>query len=846
MTRRFGLAFRVFARRFFRHLALERETVDRLRGLEERGAVVYVMRYSSRLDYFLFNALFLREGLRLSGFANGLRFWYYRPLPEALRAWWRTPRGVAQDVDVVRAREYSREITRSGGSFFLFLRTASMRSQLRGLRGARGAGLGDRDLLAEVVQAAGEEAVDVHLVPLALFWRKGPRARRRFFNLSYGALTRPSDLSKVISFLSTYRGLHVKVGDPVDVGDFLRTRPNEGAVTAARTLRRVILSFLYREERVVEGPVLQPRHRVQELVLRDPPVQEAIREHAEEPRVGTERARLAAEKIFREIAANMNSSILAALDFVVGGVIRRIFSTVEVAGIEKVTEYAVRNPLVLVPSHRSYFDFLIVSVLFYRRHIIPPHIAARENMAFGPFGFLFRRAGAFFLRRSFEDPLYKAIFRSYVAYLIQQGFTQEFFIEGGRSRTGKTLAPRLGMLSWDVEAFLASGRSDLFFVPIAITYERLVEEGAMLGELGGESKQEESVIGLVRARKYLSRRFGSVFVNFGEPISLAQALGDRREAFAEPRSDEVQAELRDFVEHLGNRIAERINWAMVPSATSVGACVLLGESSRGLFRSDFVQRMQQVLELLRLQDVRLTPQLARDAGDFQESIASLERLDLLRVTSDPRGEILYFDAGRRRALDLYRNSILHYLAVPSFLARFLLVGTPKAALQDDLGRWLDLFYREFFTPRGDALAVHAQAFLDHFERSGWMEEVGDVLQSTRAGRPHFAFLAAQTRSVVEAYYAVFASIPALEEPMGAKQIEQAAGEQFKRSTLLGEVEWGEAANPVTFGNALKVLADRGIVTPLDSSEKAARYGRGEQWAELPLLHELLAVALTSG
>ena len=127
MTTRFGLAFRVFAKRFFRHLALERETVERLRELETRGAVVYVMRYSSRLDYFLFNALFLREGLRLSGFANGLRFWYYRPLPDALRTWWRTPRGVAQDVDLVRARAYSRALTRKGDSLFLFLRTASLR-----------------------------------------------------------------------------------------------------------------------------------------------------------------------------------------------------------------------------------------------------------------------------------------------------------------------------------------------------------------------------------------------------------------------------------------------------------------------------------------------------------------------------------------------------------------------------------------------------------------------------------------------------------------------------------------------------------------------------------------------
>src|SRR5258705_7133716 len=113
MTPRFNLFFRWFARRYFRDFDLDDETVARLRELEQRGAVVYVMRYASRLDYFLFNTLFRREGLRLSGFANGIRFWYYRPLRDALRTLERQPRGVPQDVELVRAREYCRELTRA-------------------------------------------------------------------------------------------------------------------------------------------------------------------------------------------------------------------------------------------------------------------------------------------------------------------------------------------------------------------------------------------------------------------------------------------------------------------------------------------------------------------------------------------------------------------------------------------------------------------------------------------------------------------------------------------------------------------------------------------------------------
>jgi glycerol-3-phosphate O-acyltransferase len=821
MAERFNLLFRFFAHRFFRHFDLDDETVAKLRSLEEKGTVVYVMRYASRLDYFLFNALFLREGLRLSNFANGIRFFYYRPLLDALRTIWKRPRGVPEDVELVRTRGYARNLTRQGGSFFLFLRTASLRSQLRSRKRAVAAGRSERDLLGEVVRAAWDSDRPVHIVPLALFWRKGPRSRRQFLNLSYGALNRPSDLAKVTSFLLTYRGLHVKVAEPVDLQSFSATRREDGPASVARVLRRVILTYLYREEKVVEGPVLQPRHRVQELIVRDPSVREAIDARVKETGASAEAARLAAEKMFREIAANMN-----------------------------VTEYAKRHPIVLVPSHRSYFDFIILSLMFYDRHLLPPHIAARDNMAFGPFGFLWRRAGAFFLRKSFDDPLYKTVFRSYVAYLIKEGFTQEFFIEGGRSRTGKTLAPRLGMLSWNVEAFLESGRRDLFFVPIAITYERLVEEGAMVGELEGEEKKEESMLGLVRARKFLRLRFGSVFVNFGDPLSLGEAMGDRRERFKRGEEPEIEAERRVFVETIGRRIVERINWAVAATATAVGACALLGGQRRGVFREELVGRMQQVVDVLRLQDVRLTPELERDEGGaFSESIGALIRMDLLRETKEERGEILFFDPAKRRALDLYRNSVLHFLAVPSFLARRLRAGGTESELRDDLGCWMELFEREIFINRGDVMAAHVPAFLDHFERHGWIRREGAGFVATEEGKPELEFFAELTHPLVEAYYAAFKAVAGVETAMGMKELRKAAAEQFERSTLLGEVGLAEASNPVNFANAIDWLVAHQVLVPATveegAKEKERRYERGPAFASLESQRERLAAALSA-
>ncbi len=850
MTDRYNWFFRWFARRFFQHIEIDPESVERLRELESRGSVVYVMRYASRLDYMLFNTLFLRFGLRTSEFANGIHFFYYGPvwraLRTAVRSWRERRHLLASGLHAEQLRTVS-SLVESGRSLFLFLRTKRVRSQLWSRKRAVEQGREELDFLEETVRATGTADRPVYVVPLALFWRKGPRNERRFLNLGYGARTRPSDLAKVTSFLTNYRGLYVKTGEPIELHRFVEKRRSEGVATLARKVRRSIMIFLYREEKVVVGPPVRSLQRVQEEVLTRPEVQRAIAARAQEKGISTDRAMAQAEKMLGEIAARMSSGALSILNVVVTTIFNRMFAGIQVTGLEKVTEYARNHPIVLMPSHRSYFDFLILSWLFYHRRLVPPHIGARENMAFGPFGFIFRRAGAFFLRKSFDDPLYKEIFRAYLGYLVSEGFTQEFFIEGGRSRTGKMLAPRFGMIAWNAEAFLRTKRRDLFFVPISITYERLVEEGSMIEEQEGGEKKEESVLGLVRARKFLKRRFGTVWVNFGEPLSLAETMGDRRESLVDfDHSPQAAEGLRDVVETVGFRVVERINWATAANATSVSACALLGAGRRGHLRAELVTRMQQVVELLQLQDVKLTDALT-GPDDLEEAIEFLLKADLVKHADDPRGDVLYFEESHRRALELYRNAIVHYLAAPSFLARRLLPGATLAELREDLASWLDLFYAEYFVPRGEVMAAHLEAFLDHFERTGRLTREGDRYVPVDKSRDYFEFLAEQTRGMLEAYTAGFGAAATIEEPIGRKALVKAAEAQFERGQLLGELDRREASNPVTFGNAFTLLLDRGVLErpPAEGRERRREpyFARGPRFEELEGLRQRLASAL---
>ncbi len=818
MTPRYNLFFRWFARRYFRHFELDDETVETLRDLESRGSVVYVMRYSSRLDYFLFNTLFASEGLRLSSFANGIHFQYYRPIFDALRATFSRLGFRSKAATHRDDREFTRRLSLGGQSIFIFLRTARLRRFLRGRWGDQRSA--ELDLLEEVVGTVWDTDRPVYFVPLSIFWRKGPRLEHRFLNLSYGSIARPSDLAKVGSFLANYSSLTVKVGESVDLQRFIAGHRDEGIARVARKVRRSILIYLYREEKVVQGPTLRAPHRVQRQVLEDPRVEAAMAARVDEGKYTRERVHYQAEKMFSEIAANMNSTFLALLNSIMHWIFRRMFASIEVEGLEQVAQCVREHPVVLVPSHRSYFDFLILSPLLYSNHMLPPHIAARENMAFGPFGYIFRRVGAFFLRRSFDDALYKEVFRAYVSYLVGDGFTQEFFIEGGRSRTGKSLAPRLGMLTWDVEAFIASTRRDLVFIPVAITYERLVEESVMVEELQGGKKSSESMRGLFGARKYLQRRFGSPQVCFGDPIHLADALGDLREPLREldrgahfeaDARETLESQRRDVIEKLGWQIVERINWSAIVNATSIAACVMMGTPHRGLRREEMVERMKQIVDLLRLQDTRLTQALVSDAEDFDESISFLLRSDLIRSREDPRGEVLYYEETRRSALDIYRNTIAHYLATASFLARLALAGASRERMQGELERLQEIFYQEFYTPRGDKLASHCEAFSEYFLESGWVEERDGMLIATDAGHRVLSQLAEQTRGVIEVYRAACEALGLIEGEVTSKQFREFVSESFATSQLLGFSLRPESGNETTYSNAMDLMLRRGVL-----------------------------------
>ncbi|MGH7821772.1 MAG: 1-acyl-sn-glycerol-3-phosphate acyltransferase, partial [Candidatus Binatia bacterium] len=582
MSQRLGWLHSLLSRWAFAFVHVDPRFVERVQELARRGTVVYVMRYRSVSDYLLMNSVFVRERLPLPQFSNGLAIGWFRSLRWiGARIAYRLARRqlLGHRARTLEDREVATRLAAEGHPILLCLRARAtgFLGLLRSREALESSRIGD-DFLGDVIRLARRGERDVFIVPLALFRGRGYRKRSsRLATLVYSVQEAPNELKKLVQFLFNRRDLSLTIGEEIPFRSFLDKYGRESDERLVRRLTRALHLFLVREERVVWGPPLLPKRRVGEIVLRAPELEELILRLAAERKVPPEKVRREARAYFDEMASNFNGTYFAILAFVFRRIWNRIFLGVEISGLDRVADRIREHPVVLVPCHRSHFDYLILSYIFHGQFLSPPHIAAGINLSFFPLGMLFRGAGAYFIRRTFEDnDLYKMVFRQYLTYLIREGYTQEFFIEGGRSRTGKILTPRLGMLGAIVNAFVSGVRRDLYLVPVSIAYERLVEEEAYKHELLGEEKPKETLLSLIRARSVLRRNYGKAYVNFAEPISLDAALGELRTRFGGSEDEpEVEEEKRRFTLKLGFRLLRDVNAVSVVSAPSVAATVLL-------------------------------------------------------------------------------------------------------------------------------------------------------------------------------------------------------------------------------------------------------------------------------
>ena len=841
----FGWPFRLATKLLFDPIE-DSSDLAPIREAAKQGSVVYIMRTRSLLDFLFFNYFLLKKGLPLARFANGIRTTLYAPLIPTVRAAVariryriRNGHGLPDPID----GGYLGRLLLRGESALLFLRRG------RKLLGNKKP---ESDLVEVLVESQSKRQEPIFLVPQILVWERQPdRANRGLLDVLVGDGDAPGFFRKALHFVLFHRLAVVRVGEPVNLQDFLNQQEGQSPARIAKKLRWLLLGYLYRERKVVKGPDVRPRRWIFDRILAEPEVKEAIARQAalEGRKVANIEKR--SRKILDKTAADFRWSWVTAFKSVIDLVTARIYSGVEFEpeDAERIRKAKRRGTVVFIPSHRSHFDYLLLSWLLYNQGMIPPHIAAGNNLSFFPVGSLFRRSGAFFIRRSFaDDRLYTTLLTHYVRALTAEGYSQEFFIEGGRSRTGKMLRPKIGLLWTYVDAMVDRIVQDIQIVPVYIAYERIVEDYSR--ELSGGAKKKESAGELVRTAGVLRRRFGRVYVKVNEPISVKESLGLLKKPWREMEEGERKAYLNRFAKHITAEIQD----VTVVTPATVASIVLLSHDRRGMTRGEFHHRGRFFRRWMEERGARFSDawQFPEDALD--ESLEMFSDDGLVEILAESSAhaasdaDILAVpeDAGARMRMDYYKNNILFHFVPAALLCTALLLGDKNEATLELVKRrvtfLLDLFGEEFFFhpdlpieiligEAGRGLQMHGvlQVFSDRTEaieesmpgRGPWLDDIVEdepeaVLRIVHRNRA-LLFLAT-VRNFFEAYWVVLKGARVLRRgPLSEKDLVESLLKEGRSMYLTEDVTMPEAITKVNITNAVRQFKRKGALLAIEGS-----------------------------
>ncbi|MBY5963212.1 glycerol-3-phosphate 1-O-acyltransferase PlsB [Marinobacter nauticus] len=510
---------------------------------------------------------------------------------------------------------------------------------------------------------------DVQIVPVSLFWGRSPDKEKSLVKLLLSdTWSVAGRLQKFLIILVHGRNTYVQFNQPLSLKQVVdEYRDNEQK--ANRKLARILRTHFRRVRQAVLGPDLSHRRTLVEGLVRTQAVKEAIRETAAKDDIPPEKVRAKAYKYADEIAASMSIVTIRFLELVLAWLWNRIYNGIAIHNIRVAKEAAQDNAVVYVPCHRSHIDYLLLSYVLYKNGLMPPHIAAGINLNMPIVGPILRRGGAFFMRRSFKDnPLYATVFNEYMHVMFTRGYSVEYFVEGGRSRTGRMLPPRPGMLSMTVRSFLRDHRKPIVFVPVYIGYEKVMEGRSYLGELRGKKKQKESIFGLAKTARKLTNSFGRVAVNFGDPIHLDKVLDDVHESW---RHEAYDAEYRppwlnQAVDNLSQRVASNINASVAVNPIGMTATVLLGTERLAMDEGQLIRLLDKYADLLRAYPYAETITLPEGSG--RDWIAYCENMGLITRQPQKLGDIIALEGSNAILMTYYRNNIQHLFALPALIA----------------------------------------------------------------------------------------------------------------------------------------------------------------------------------
>jgi glycerol-3-phosphate O-acyltransferase len=684
----------------------------------------------------------------------------------------------------------------------------------------------------EAVLAAGDDAL---LIPLRIAWlprlRDGVRAVRFQDVLTLGDPRDPSRLRQAWIRRREPDRYRVVAAEPATVSELRGRWRQAGGADAGQTaslaqyVARQAELALERAERRLRGARYKVPRFVHEDILRQASFRGGVARLARD--LGRRRARVANEAAgyLREIAATHSPFVIDLMAHLIHLLYTRGYGEVlhyDRAQLERVKALSQRHAVVFLPSHKSNLDHLVLQYALHENGHAPNHTAGGINMNFFPVGPLIRRSGTFFIRRSFKDnAVYKFVLHHYIDYLVEKRFSLEWYIEGSRSRSGKLLPPRFGLLAYVVDAFRRGKADDVMLIPVSIAYDQIQDVGEYAAEQTGAPKERESFGWFVRAVRRLRRRYGNIHFRFGEPLSLLEALGPvaRGPQPLEPSADEQSI----AIQKVAFEVAVRINRVTPVTVSSLVTLALLGHGDRALTVGETQHALRDLLQYVRTREISLCSDV--DLGHTDGVRRALDALAENGVVSRFSGgaETVYrIGSEKQLTAAYYRNTVIHFFVNASIVELALLkvaeapAGDPLAAFWDEAMRLRDLLKFEFFFSEKERFRselAHEVALHD----ASWEARVrggpSAIKELVRGLRPFFSHLA--LRPFLEAYrlvgdYYERSDPTAPHVPARTVDACMGLGRQYH---LQRRIHSAASVSQVLIETALRLAGNRGLLEP---------------------------------
>lgn len=668
-------------------------------------------------------------------------------------------------------------------------------------------------------QHSNNESIDAQLIPVNLIWGRVPTKEKNNANVSslLAEQASPTWLRKLFIVLFLGRDNLIRYSEALSLRSMTDDHGNDEAT--AHKLLRVARFHFHRQNIAAKGPRLIHRQQMFTALFANPAVKRIIKDEAKSKNISPEKVKKQALGMMEEIAGDYSVSLVRLGERILRWLWARLYTNIKVNNSQVLRQLAQDgHEIIYVPCHRSHMDYLLLSYVIIQEGLVMPRIAAGINLNFWPAGPIFRKGGAFFLRRSFAgNRLYSTIFREYLGLLFERGYSVKYYTEGGRSRTGRLLSPKTGMLAMTIQSLLRGIDRPLTLVPVYLGYEHVMEVGTYHKELSGSEKKNESVLGVLKAIKSL-RNYGNGYVNFGEPININNYLNEQVPSWKEaidPLDPQKPNWLTPAANDISLQLMSRINQCAALNGVALVALILHASENKALAKADLEKNLDFFLNIQR--EAPYSEQLTIPEETGEELLAHVISLNKVTISEDSFGTIISLNHSASLEMRYYRNNILHTYVLSSLISR-LLTHNREISHEQVLSQTISLLatLKEdlFLWQSSEQITIQVDQVLTALENSGVANKKSANIWSLAKDSQQLSQVHLMAECIDESIQrlAIITSLATRLAPVTRRDLEQKVVAIAKRLAVINNITAPEFIDKKAQATLINSLREQGYLT----------------------------------